>query len=173
MTPKKVVEHLQSLLSGARNVGGSMRITLEEGESYELIDAVPGIQTVVLSYIDGRGGLYSTELGTARHDPRFVLSGMGLRGLDIDGEPVRVVVSSAPSRRDAAIAAASQRASQSASQRASVPAPQGGRSTARPAQASVDDDDDDHCPFAKSQAPALGSAAGDVARNAQRARMAR
>jgi hypothetical protein len=171
MTPNKAVEHLKSLLSGAHSAGCSMRITLEEGESYELIDAVPGIQTVVLSYIDARGDLYSTELGTARDDPPFVLSGMGLRGLDIDGEPVRVVVSSAPSRREAAIAAASQRASQSASQSASAPTPQGGRSSARPAQASVDDDDD--CPFAKSQAPAHGYVPGDVARNVQRARMAR
>ena len=167
MTPNKAVEHIKSLLSGAHSAGRSMRITLEEGESYELIDAVPGIQTVVLSYIDARGDLYSTELGTARDDPPFVLSGMGLRGLDIDGEPVRVVVSSAPSRREAAIAAASQRASQSAS----VTTPQGGRSSARPAQASVDDDDD--CPFARNQVPAHGSLAGDVARNVQRARMAR
>lgn len=99
MTPKRVAEHLQRLLQGAHNAGGSIQVTLEEGFSYELIEAIPGRHAVTLRYMDHIGDIYSTELGTAQGDPEFKLLSAGLRGLDVDGEPLRVIVSTIPGRR--------------------------------------------------------------------------
>jgi hypothetical protein len=99
VAPKRLIEHLEKLLLGAYNAGGSVQITFETGFSDELTGVRAIDQGIELDYVDHSGRVQTAAIVLEQGGSAVKIFGIGVRGVDKDGRSLRVLVSTMPSRR--------------------------------------------------------------------------